>query len=224
MRRGAHRQPHPGGPALRQVHGDLRARVADPDDEHVTVPVGRGVAVVAGVQQLAAVSVPARPVGQPGGVVEAGGDHHRAAGQLPAAGGVQQPAGAVPGALDAVHLHSGDDLQRVVFGVLLQVAHQVVPGHPAAEPAGYAQAGQCGQPSGGVQVQPVVVPPPGGADPVGLLQDHGPDAPGPQRLGDGEAARAGADDVDRAVGGDRRAADGRGAGDGHERERNHTTG
>ncbi|CAM5622518.1 hypothetical protein SVIOM74S_04791 [Streptomyces violarus] len=51
-----------------------------------------------------------------------------------------------------------------------------------------------------MQVQPVVVAAPGGADVVGLFQDDGPYAPGAQRVRGGEAAGAAADDVDGPVG------------------------
>ncbi len=141
------RRAVPGGAALDQVHGDLGARVADADDEDVTAGVGGGVAVVAGVQEFAGVRVAAGPLGQARGVVVAGGDDHGAAGQLAAAGGVQQPAVATRGGLDARDLDARDDLQ-LVLGVLLQVAHHVVARDPPPEGARHREAGQAGQPPG----------------------------------------------------------------------------
>lgn len=115
-------------------------------------------------------------------MVVAGGDDHGAAGQLAAAGGAQQPAVTTRGGLDARDLDARDDLQLVVLGVLLQVAHHVVAGDPPPEGARHREAGQAGQPPGRVQVQPVVVAPPGRPDLVGLLQYDGPYALGAQRV------------------------------------------
>jgi hypothetical protein len=210
----AHREPYPRSAALDQVDGYLGAGVADADDEHVPAGVGGRVAVVRGVQELAGVAVAARPVGDPGRVVVAGGDHDRAAGQPASAGGVQQPA-PVGGGLDAGDLDAGDDLQLVVLGVLLQIADHVVAGRPAAEAARHRQTGERGAAAGGVQPQPVVVPPPGGADAVGLLQDDRAYAPGAQRGGRGESAGSAAYDVDGAVGGSRACGVGGCSGVGH---------
>lgn len=200
VRGGAHRDPYPRGPALRQVGRDLRARVADADDEDVPVRVRGGAAVVRRVQQLARVRVAARPVGDARGVVEPGGDDDRAAEQDPAARRGEPPvAGTVGRRVDAGHLDAGHHFQLVVLGVLLQVPHHVVPAHPAPEPARHLQPRQRRPAAGGVQAQPVVVAAPGRADPVRLLQHHRPYAPGAQRGGGGEAPGAAADDVDGAV-------------------------
>ena len=232
VRGSADRQPHPRGAPLHQVHGDLGPRVADAHDEHVAAGEGPGVAVLRRVQELAVVRVAAGPVREARRVVVARGDDDRGAGQLTAAGGVQQPAGAVGGALDPRHLDAGDDLQAVVLGVLLQVPDHVVTGHPPSEPARHRQTGQRGHPAGGVQAQPVVVAPPGTAHPVGPFQDDGPYPPGAQGVRDGESARAAADHVDGAVrpvrlGGPRgrgRGGVGGAGGVDHERERNHAHG
>lgn len=195
VRGGAHREPHPGRPALGEVHGYLGAGVADADDQHVPPRVRRGLAVAGGVQQPPGVRIGARPVRQVRGVVEAGGHHHGPGRQQPPAGGVQGPAVPVGGALDPGHLDAGDQLQLVVLGVRLQVPDHVGPRDPAPEAARDRQSGQGRQPPGGVQPQPLVVAPPGGSDRVRLLDDHGPHPAGAQRRGDGESAGSRADHV-----------------------------
>jgi len=126
VRNRADRDAYPGRTALDQVHGDLRAGVADTDDQDVLARVrGRG-AVLRGVQQLAREVLAARPRGDPRGVVEAGGHHHGPPGQHPAAGRAQLPARAVVGPVDPGDLDARHHLQLVVLGVLLQVAHHVV--------------------------------------------------------------------------------------------------
>ncbi|CAM5284972.1 hypothetical protein STENM327S_02670 [Streptomyces tendae] len=51
VRRRAHGEPDPGGPALHQVHGDLRARVAHPDHQDVPARAGRGTRRRAGTRR-----------------------------------------------------------------------------------------------------------------------------------------------------------------------------
>ncbi|CAM5622579.1 hypothetical protein SVIOM74S_04792 [Streptomyces violarus] len=62
----ADREPYPGGAALRQVHGDLRAGVADARRRGRPGRRRAGVAVPRGVQELAGVRVAAGPVRQRG--------------------------------------------------------------------------------------------------------------------------------------------------------------
>ena len=76
----------------------------------------------------------------------------------------------------------------------LEVADDVVARHPLPVAAGDPEARQVGQPAHRMQVQPLVVTTPGGADRVRAVHDNGLDAATLQHGGDGQARRPGPDD------------------------------
>ena len=149
VRDGAHGEPHPRGAALHQVDGDLGAGVADADDEDVLAGVR---ARRCGTRRRAAARrCTPRGRASPAG---AGCGCSRWRPRPPRAGqlAVRRWRAAASRcrrvALDPGDLDAGDDLQLVVLGVLLQVAHHVVPGHPPPEPARHRQA-RAGPTAGG---------------------------------------------------------------------------
>src|SRR5205823_1454119 len=110
------------------------------------------------VEQLAGEAPAAGPVGDVRRAVVAGRDD-RLRGEDRPPRRVEPPARFVR--LDPLDPSAGAHLEAVLLDVGAEVLEQVVTGHPPAEPARNAEAGQTGEQARRVEAEPVVPCPPG---------------------------------------------------------------
>ena len=189
VRRRADGEPDARGPALGEVEGDLGARAAGPDDEHVLTGERRRRAVAGGVQDLAAEARAARPRGHVRAVLVAAGDDDVARLHL-ARGGDQPPA--VVLALDALHAHAEPHVERVPARVLVEVGDELVARRERRRLERRA-VGEPRVPARRVELEPVVAPAPGRRDRVRLLEHDRGHVRAPQLCGRRQSGRARAD-------------------------------
>lgn len=194
VRDGPDREQDAPGPVLAQVDGDLRAGVPRPDDQDVLAGELRPGAVLTGRDHPAAVAVQSRNLRRPRSVVEPCRDDHIGGGEHLTIGHRQRPAAAARAVVDPLHRATEPDLEAVVSGIRLEVAHEVIARDPAPHLLGDRQAGQAGEVPRRVQVQPVVVRAPRAADPVRAVEDDGPQTAPSDLGGHREPGRAGSDD------------------------------
>ena len=191
VRRRTHRNSNASSAALRQIDGDLGAAVARADNQHVLAAIRSRIAVFRGMNHRPIECAwPSRQIWHAG--IPAG--HHdyprgnRASGRpdLPVAVITVNPRG----------LDSEPWLEAVVRRVLLQILHELVACHPAAELARNPVARKVRQPADGVQVQTVVAGAPLLSDVLAPLQDGGVYATRPQCRRGRQSRRTSADDDD----------------------------
>ena len=87
-------------------------------------------------------------------------------------------------------------LEAMMRRILLQVLHELIPCHPAAELTGNPVARKIRQPANGVQMQPVIAGPPLLPDVLPPLQNDGAYATRPQRRRRRQSPRPSTDDDD----------------------------
>jgi hypothetical protein len=191
VRRCAHRDPDALDARVDEVVGDLHARAAGADHEHVAVAKRLGVAVGGGVDELAVVGVAPGPVRDVGRVGVAAREDHLLRVQV-AARGAQLPAGAV--AVDALDARVEAHVHVVEAGVVLEVGDDLVPLREGSRRARPARAGERREPAARVEPEAVVAPAPGRRDGVRALQDGGGDVEARELRGGRQPRRAGSND------------------------------
>jgi hypothetical protein len=155
--------------------------------------VGRGVAVIGGVDDLARESAP--PLRDERHVaVTRSHDHSLCLDHAVAC--MNDPASAV--AVDSLGFDACPHVQRMALNVALEVLEDAVARKPLSKLAGNAVTGKAREPANGVQVQPVVTRLPGSADVVSLEHEDLL-AQALELGGRGQSGRSGSDHRDHAA-------------------------
>src|SRR5665213_3861169 len=110
------------------------------------------------------------PVGEDGNSVPAGGDHQGPGEERPGRGG-QPPQ--IARLIDPNQLRVKADAEPVMWGVLLEISHEVVPGRIAPEASRHAESLQVRHDAPRVQPKFLVSRPPARAYGIGALKNDG---------------------------------------------------
>ena len=154
--------------AFRQIDSDLGTAVACTDHQHVLASIWLRIAVFRGMGKRSVES--AMPSRQRWNSGVPAGDHDHPGGNS-ASRSLDTPVAVA--AVDPCGLNAEPWLEAVVRRVLLQVLHELITCHPAAEIARNPVTRKVRQPADGVQVQTVIAGPPGFPDARAPLQQGG---------------------------------------------------